>query len=320
MQVSDKALDANRFIPQDLSVYQQVVIDGHVVRQGVRACEDRWQLIEPHLLSETHAILDVGSNFGWFGLRACQRFPQTVVASMEADIRSAEVQREILAVHDHQRICLLTQTVKADRLQSWANAGQRFDAAFVLAVLHWMPDHEQVLAELGRMAQQIFIEVPEPDETAVGLDYVRKQIGRVERYLPSQFPGRAVECLGEVDSPMGIAFSRRLWRIGPAPNDGNRDSIGLDVQALMPWRPSWPRRSWWEQQLATDPVTAETPSISGDPLTLSANGLHGVTTLPQPELELWRKRVSRLPEEHLDNRAWLLWRRARRAAARLCGI
>lgn len=320
MQISVNAHDASPFIPEDLSVYQQVVIDGQVVRQGARACEDRWKLIEPHLPYETHAILDVGSNFGWFGIRACECFPNAVVASMEADLRSAEVQRAILAAHDHQRICLLTQTVKAAGLRSWADAGQRFDAAFVLAVLHWMPDHHEVLTELGRMAQQLFIEVPEPDETAVGLEYVRKQIGRVENYLSVQFPGRAVECLGEVDSPMGIAFSRRLWRIGPASGQLQHDSVGLDVASLLPWRPSWPRRSWWEQQIIEKSHAEASQSSSGGRLTLSASGLQGVPELTQADLTHWKNRAARFPEKYLDNRALLLWRRARRAAARMCGL
>lgn len=320
MRVSVNAQEASPFIPEDLCVYQQVVIDGQVVGHGARACEDRWQLIEPHLPCETHAILDVGSNFGWFGLRACERFPRTVVASMEADLRSAEVQRTILAAHEHQRICLLTQTVKAAGLRSWADAGQRFDAAFVMAVLHWMPDHLEVLAELGRMAHQLFIEVPEPDETAVGLEYVRNQIGRAEEYLPAQFPGRAVECLGEVDSPMGIAFSRRLWRIGPDLSRGHDDSVGLDVTSLLPWRPSWPSRSWWEQQIAENMHADVEESNSGKNLTFSANGLQGVDDLSPAEITYWKRRVARFPEKYLDNRAWLLWRRARRAAARMCGL
>lgn len=307
-------------IPDDLSVYQNVVIGGKVVRQGVRSCEDRWRLIKPYLSPDSTAILDIGSNFGWFGLRICESLPQCVVASAEADLRSAAVQRSVLDSHNHERICLLTQTVTAARLRSWANSRQRFDAALVLSVLHWMPDHRQVLAELGRMAEQLFIEVPEPDETAVGLDYVRREMGRIDAFLHGQFPGRSIERLGEVDSPLGDAYSRRLWRVGPADTQLQSRPLGLDVSQLFPWRPSWPQRSWWEQQLTAVRPYEGSPSASSGELTYTAQGLRSSRQLSERDLALWSHHLRRLPEEYLDNRALLLLRRARRAAARLCGL
>lgn len=320
MSISTDSQGVRFTIPDDLSVYQNVVIGGQVVRQGVRSCEDRWRLIEPHISHDARAVLDVGSNFGWFGLRICDRFPRAIVASMEADLRSAAVQRSVLASHNHERICLLTQTVNATRLRAWASSGQRFDATLVLSVLHWMPDHRQVLAELGRMSEQMFIEVPEPDETAVGLDYVRREIGRIEVYLRTQFPTRSVELLGEVDSPQGDAYSRRLWKVGPASSEAQSQSPGLDINQLLSMRPSWPRRSWWEHQLADVHPCEDRGTMPSGALAVTAAGLRSSSELSQRDIELWRYRFGRLPEEHLDNRAMLLLRRARRAAARLCGI
>src|SRR5437016_2940122 len=84
-----------------LSVYQDVVLGGQTVRRGARDCEARWELIAPHVpLAGT--VLDIGSNFGWFGLRICQEYPECVVASVEADEQSGTVQREVLRSHAHQ--------------------------------------------------------------------------------------------------------------------------------------------------------------------------------------------------------------------------
>ena len=80
-----------------LSVYQDVLLDGEKVLSGARDCPQRWEAIEPHLPA-AGSILDVGSNFGWFGLKICQSRPESVVASVEADRRSAWVQRRVLPV------------------------------------------------------------------------------------------------------------------------------------------------------------------------------------------------------------------------------
>ncbi len=322
MPVPAESQNVRLSIPNDLSVYQDVVLDGRVVQKGVRSCEDRWRLIEPHLPSTTQAVLDVGSNFGWFGLRLCEHLPRCVVGSIEADLRSAAVQRSVLASHDHRRVCLMTQTVTAARLRNWADSGQRFDAALVFAVLHWMPDHKQVLAELGRLANQLFIELPEPDESAVGLGHVRQEMGRLDHYLTDQFPGRSVECLGMVDGPSGEDRRRRLWRVGPMWNSAPRQVTGLDVMELFPWRPCWPQQGWWQQQLAHLPhcQSPRQASTSNDALVFSCEGLQAGRPLSERELASWRHRFKRLPEKHLDHRARLLWRRARRAAARLCGL
>ena len=74
---------------------------------GHRDCMGRWEALAPHL-PQAGTILDVGSNFGWFGLQICRTRPQCVVASVEADLRSAAVQRQVLQSHDATRICLLT--------------------------------------------------------------------------------------------------------------------------------------------------------------------------------------------------------------------
>ena len=81
-----------------LSIYQDVVIDGQTLCRGTRDCSARWEILDPHL-PHRGAILDVGSNFGWFGLQICRSRPDCVVASAEADLRSAAVQYEVLRSH-----------------------------------------------------------------------------------------------------------------------------------------------------------------------------------------------------------------------------
>src|SRR5262245_511175 len=103
------ALDPKLF--DGLCVYQDVVVQGQTTRRGQRDCSARWQAIAP-FLPRAGTLLDVGSNVGWFGLKWCELAPRGVVASVEADPRSAAVQREVLESNGQTRVCLLT--TKAD--------------------------------------------------------------------------------------------------------------------------------------------------------------------------------------------------------------
>jgi len=102
-----KDVDFRPQLLKNLAVYQDVVVAGRTVRPGQRDCQGRWELLAEHL-PRSGTILDVGSNFGWFGLQVCQTRPECVVASLEADLGSAEVQRQVLESNACQRVCLLT--------------------------------------------------------------------------------------------------------------------------------------------------------------------------------------------------------------------
>ncbi|HEX4149553.1 MAG TPA: class I SAM-dependent methyltransferase, partial [Pirellulales bacterium] len=143
-----------------VSVYQDVRWAGQTIVRGRRDCNQRWRLIQP-LLPARGAMLDVGSNFGWFSLAACEAFADYVVASVEADEHSAGVQRQVLESHRHERIALLTQPADARLVEAFARSGQRFDAVLCLSVLHWMHDHREFLERLGAISGRMFIEHPD---------------------------------------------------------------------------------------------------------------------------------------------------------------
>jgi hypothetical protein len=243
-----------------LSIYQDVVWAGQTAIAGTRDCQARWRLIEPHL-PRTGSILDVGSNFGWFALQICQSRPECVVASAEADYRSARVQREVLASHVGvnpaaqrgvaERICLITRRLNGQSMRVWIDHRQRFDAALCLNVLHWITDHRQFLHALGAVSARIFVEHPDPNESGAGIERVRREIGPIGSYLAAVFPHRPVICLGAIPShrhPVDGGL-RTLWMVEPPRHATNEPSPGLDLAALMRLAPVWPNRDWWLDHL-----------------------------------------------------------------------
>lgn len=283
-----------------LSVYQDVVLAGQTVRSGVRDCHQRWRVIEPHLPA-AGAFLDIGSNFGWFGLKICESRPGAVVASVEADSRSALIQRRILASHEHRRIALLTDRADRRLVARFASAGQRFDAALCLSILHWIPDHQAFLARLGQIAARIVIEYPHPDEADAGSTKIRAEIGDLADYLKRLFPHRPVEQIGDCASHLSSHYRRPIWLVGEAGLTPVGES-GLEVTSMLESGLSWPPRSWWLNSLER----SDFPE-SGQP-ELTADGVRG----ERAEWERLSRRLERLPESSLYPGSGYVQRQLRR--------
>lgn len=295
-------------LPPSLCVYQDVVVDGRTVLRGQRDCEGRWALLEPHLPA-SGTVLDVGSNFGWFGLQLCQTRPECVVVSVEADERSAAVQRQVLASHHHARIALITRRAGTRLARQWARAGQRFDAALLLAVLHWIPDHRAFLANLGPLTGRLLIEQPDARESGAGSERIRREIGPLGPYLGELFPTRPVVCLGELPSHRQTPYPRTLWLVGEPEGWQPTDPPELDATTLLDLGLSWPPRRWWAGQLAAlGPGASGRAVLTPRGLQLAADG-RSVDTLAA-----LGRRARRLPEGHLFTAGQWWYRRTRQWA------
>lgn len=289
-----------------VSIYQDVVVEGRTIRAGRRDCDGRWQAIAPHLPT-SGAVLDVGSNFGWFGLKMCEASPRVVVASVEADEQSATIQRHVLASHRHERIVLLTRLAGAAMARDFAAAGQRFDAVLCLSVLHWMPDHERFLRSIGAISGKIFVELPDPAEAGAGVSAIRNQIRETGNYLHRLFPERRCVRLAQSASHRDASRPREIWLVEHS-GDPASPSTGLDLAGLLRSSPSWPPQSWWRRQL--DQI--ELNDLSSRPaarLVLSPGGVTWSSLAEAqapPSLARFKRQIAAVPEDRLlSHRDWL---------------
>jgi SAM-dependent methyltransferase len=297
-------------------VYQDVILDGETAYAGSRDCRGAWEAMAPYL-PEAGAVLDVGSNFGWFGLQLCGKSSDLVVASVEADERSGAVQRRVLESNHSERICLLTARAGAAMARRFAEAGQRFDAVLCMAVLHWMADHREFISTLGAISGRFFIELPDPEEEGAGVEHIRREIGPAEAYLKSVFPDRERTCIARLPSPRDTRLERELWLVDGTPSWSHGRSADLDVSALMRLSPSWPSRRWWDNELrsCTNGMAASArPRIlfSHDGLRVDTDREDGVRSLGQ-----LRRLVRQIPERGFLTRRQLWRRRTRRLAGSL---
>jgi hypothetical protein len=248
---------------EGISVYQDVVLDGRTVRAGVRDCRSRWEAIAPHL-PPTGALLDIGANFAWFCLRWCAAGPDRTAVALEADRRTGAVARHALASHADRRIALVTARAGASATEEFRARGDRFAAALCLSVLHWIPDHREFLAGLGRVAERIFIEHCDPREAGAGVESIRREIGEIGPYLRELFPERQIKRIAVWTAHRSTELPRELWLVGPASTPQAVTAAapsthveGTSVAALTALEVAWPPRSWWLEQLR--PIDAVAP-------------------------------------------------------------
>jgi hypothetical protein len=237
---------------EGISVYQDVVLDGRTVRAGVRDCNARWEAIAPHL-PPSGALFDVGANFAWFCLRWCAEGAERTAVALEADRRTGAVARLALASHADRRIALVTARAGASATEEFRARGDRFAAALCLSVLHWIPDHREFLAGLGRIADRIFVEHCDPREAGAGVDSIRREIGEIGPYLRELFPDRPVERLAVWTAHRSTELPRELWLVGPAAKAEAAADAGstgeVSVASLLALDVAWPPQSWWLDRL-----------------------------------------------------------------------
>jgi hypothetical protein len=101
-----------------MDLYQDALHPDRVDR-GERDCLPRWELIRPHMPT-TGMILDVGSNLGYYCLKASGETVSVAVVSMEPEPSTAERQRRLLKEHGTSLICLIQGAVDAALAAQWA--------------------------------------------------------------------------------------------------------------------------------------------------------------------------------------------------------
>jgi hypothetical protein len=193
--------------------YQEAYLPDRI-EPGERDCAERWELIAPYV-PDSGIMVDVGSNLGYYGLRAIATKPDLAVVSIESDAAIAERQREIAASHDTDRLCLVLGRVDARLTGAWVRTCDWLDLTLLLSVLHWVDDPVAVLRDLSGMSGRIIAEVPDAaDVGACGRSKVRLW-GQDPIAWFRSVTGRDVASLGRISRHTSEVPSHLLLVEGP---------------------------------------------------------------------------------------------------------
>lgn len=164
---------------------------------GERDCDRRWQILESHI-PRSGVMVDIGSNLGYFGLRATYERPDLAVLSIEADPLIVERQRCLIEENNQQRMVLLEGAVTAASCAAWSETCDAVDAVLLLAIIHWIDDPAAAVASLSSMAGTLIAEVPHPEDAgACGQDKLQLWSDPVNWF--STVTGRPTHIIGRMD-------------------------------------------------------------------------------------------------------------------------
>lgn len=130
---------------------------------GERDCQVRWGVIEG-FIPTSGVLLDVGSNLGYFSLRATHENPELIALSLEADPAIADRQRLLIEQNANHRVTLLQGALSAAACDEWSRTCDAVDTTLLLAILHWIDDPARAVKALSSMSGRIVAEVPHPDD------------------------------------------------------------------------------------------------------------------------------------------------------------
>lgn len=239
--------------------YQPEWVNGRAISQGVRACEDRWEIISSLLAqySRPFTILDLGANLGYFSLRVTETFDCVAVA---VEHGYADWLGEILRRNDARNVLGLDHRVTARWLKEVGEV-EHFDVVLALSFTHHLAEpYGETLELLRRLGDHVIVEpatepqacgprVDEPipaDGTVLG--HVSSHLGGVRPVVHlrgMEYPRRQVPWIG---APK--ATDVRIWSdfeekrvVFPRKGEERRWRPGINLHTFLTSGGFWPSRT-----------------------------------------------------------------------------
>jgi hypothetical protein len=190
--------------------YQDIEINGSVVKKGKRECVNRWEMIKKHIKPNC-SIIDVGSFHGYFGIKICREIENTSVLSIESNPGWAEEQKLIVESNGLTNLAVSNHTFSLNDLKWMERVTDGIDYVIMLAVLEYFPKNEieDILYYISKITPNFIIEFPEKTETkAGGIDIISKY-SPFESYLKKYF--NKVETIGEPIATTDPSLKRKMY-------------------------------------------------------------------------------------------------------------
>jgi 2-polyprenyl-3-methyl-5-hydroxy-6-metoxy-1,4-benzoquinol methylase len=153
--------------------YQDIFVNGQILKNGVRVCESRFKLIEEFLLKKfkrQFTLIDLGAAQGYFSLNAAYKYNCCSVM-VEGNNHYADFLKYLCEQNDQVKSkILLHQQIDNNFLKLMAR-GEHFDVVLALNIIHHLgQDWQECLEHILNLGEHIIIETPSgKDQGACGI-------------------------------------------------------------------------------------------------------------------------------------------------------
>ncbi len=208
-------------------VYQDILVDGVTIKEGVKDCEIRWPAIKKILdqYERPFTVLDIGASEGYFSLRIATEYKdQCTCVMLEGD-------NTLLLPHICQlnkklnNIVVLEKFITPQDLKELGNC-EHFDLILAFNVVHQLGDAwKETIDQLLTLGDHILIETPPP---GCRTSAHKENLPLIEAYLAQNNHGKVV---GQVP---------RYGRPGlPAPDQKYSNVYLFDMHKNILNKPTW---------------------------------------------------------------------------------
>lgn len=277
-------------------IYQDVYLKGEKIASGKRECESRYEMIAPHIKSNS-VILDIGSSLGYFALRIASENPSVLVVSFESMENHCDIQKRLCEEHGIYNLIICQHRLSLEDISKWSMYVECIDMVLLLSVLHHFPKNDAIafFDTLCDMVPKVIAEFPNQYESSIcgtetlpELNHIQKfgeQIGLASSHMEP-------DKMREMRLYQNTARRDNLKAFIGIPHEGHKFTVkhdgefsindkpiisGLNVWNLFHFNVVWPKPRWWRIQAlgAYDCVEKKT-DVRPWNLLVTANGLKAI--------------------------------------------
>jgi len=146
-------------------IYQDIWLNGKLIKQGIRECASRYEIIYNHCRdNKPKSVLDIGANMSYFGLRLIEDFGCSVIA-FEFD--HFDLRMEHVKANKTNRLLLLNKKLSLPYLEILKDCCQ-FDLVLAMSILHHLPGNSNKWIEaIRQLGDNVIMEFAMEDSKRV---------------------------------------------------------------------------------------------------------------------------------------------------------
>ena len=190
--------------------YQDIEVDGKLLKKGKRECTNRWEIIKKHIRPNS-SVIDIGSFHGFFGIKICREIKDTTVLSIETNPVWAGEQKQIVIENNLTNMIVSKHSFSLNDLKWLDTVVEGIDYFLMLSVLEYFPseDIDKSLKIISQICPKLIIEYPDKNEVkAAGIKNIIKFSPFIE-YLKKYF--EKVSVIGETEATTDHSLRRKIY-------------------------------------------------------------------------------------------------------------